>query len=447
MAARRARGSGSVTYDRQRKNYVGRLSVVIDGRRQRPSIVAGSRAEAWTKLRQLQADVLNAERNVQINRTSVGTYLTAWLSRLKIEASTISRYRSLLRNVESVPGFVTKRLDILGSCKGPGIILQFYDDLSAAGASASTVQKVHRMLHAAFEDARHLRTIAANPTDIPKKLKPRYFRPDVAPLSRHQEAALMNAVRGDRSEAIVFLALDAGMRQGELFALTWSDIDISAATVDVSKSVKEANGVLYIGPTKTKNRRVIDISPTTVAVLRQHRTALSEAGYSGTIVFPDQAGGLQRRQNFNRREFARILQLAEEHSGLSFAAVTFHHLRHTMATMLLADGAHIAAVSRRLGHSKVSTTLDYYAHVLPDSSGTLGVRFEQRVSVYEESGARAVLPEETALGKQLGKQDRSPASPGSKKPRQSLATTGFPNVPRDRIELSTPGFSDLCSTN
>jgi len=117
---------------------------------------------------------------------------------------------------------------------------------------------------------------------------------------------------------------------------------------------------------------------------------------------------------------------------VAFPDVTFHDLGHTTATMLLSDGVPIPVVSERLGHSKVSATLDFYAHVLPETKATLGDRFEQRLAAYE-----------TPLGKQLGKQDLSPSRPGRKKPRQSLATTGFPNVPRGRIELPTPGFSVL----
>lgn len=84
------------------------------------------------------------------------------------------------------------------------------------------------MLHAAFEDARHLGHVVANPCDVPKKAKPTYRRPEVVPLSREQEAALIDAARGDRYEGIVLLGLDSGARQGELFALTWDDVDFDA---------------------------------------------------------------------------------------------------------------------------------------------------------------------------------------------------------------------------
>jgi integrase len=136
----------------------------------------------------------------------------------------VSRYRSLARTVEGVSTFWNARLSTLGA----KAVLALYASLAESGPSASTSQNVHRMLHAAFEDARHLGHVVANPCDVPKKAKPTYRRPEVVPLSREQEAALIDAARGDRYEGIVLLGLDSGARQGELFALTWDDVDFDA---------------------------------------------------------------------------------------------------------------------------------------------------------------------------------------------------------------------------
>jgi hypothetical protein len=104
--------------------------------------------------------------------------------------------------------------------------------------------------------------------------------------------------------------------------------------------------------------------------------------------------------------------------------------------MLLADGVSIAEVARRLGHSKVSTTLDYYAHALPEDADQAAERFERRVAAY------------AAIGKQLGKQTPKPLPFTTHlKTPNPLRDGRLRNVPRARIELATPGFSDLCSTN
>lgn len=85
-----------------------------------------------------------------------------------------------------------------------------------------------------------------------------------------------------------------------------------------------------------------------------------------------------RRQNFNRREWLGVLKKAKL-SGMGF---TFHDLRHSSATMLLQNGESIASVSNRFGHSKVSATLDYYAHALPRDDARSADAFEKRLTQY-----------------------------------------------------------------
>jgi integrase len=216
----------------------------------------------------------------------------------------------------------------------------------------------------AFEDARHFGRLHRNPCDVLKKAKPVYVPPDVCPLDAKREAALLDAAAGDPFEALYRLALDTGMRQGELLSLTWEDTDFDKRRLDVRRSLKDDNGRLYIGETKTRHSR-------------GHLQPLDGggAGRPPSRSFgphrppiPDQRGGFIRRQNFARRRWQPLLSKAARESSLDFDGFTFHDLRHTCATMLLADGESIAEVSRRLGHSKVSTTLDHYAHALPENA-------------------------------------------------------------------------------
>jgi len=109
--------------------------------------------------------------------------------------------------------------------------------------------------------------------------------------------------------------------------------------------------------------------------------------------------------------------------------------------MLLAEGVPIATVSKPLGHTRVSTTLDYYAHVLPESRGTVGARFDERLRSYGSArpGGDMVLRSGLDALASVSKRLSAPM----KKARQDSIPTGFPNVPRGRIELPTPGFSVL----
>jgi len=230
------------------------------------------------------------------------------------------------------------------------------------------------LLHTAFEDARHLRRISFNPCDIPKKQKPKYESPDVNPFDEFQEAAFLAAVKGDENEAMYLLALDSGARQGELWALEWNDVDLKTGVIRIRQTLKDDGANLMIGPTKGKTERSLTISPTTLAALR----TLRRLDLSQELVFPNENGGYIRRQNFNRRDWARIIRKA----GLSGLGFTFHDLRHSCATMLLRNGETIPNVGKRLGHSKISTTLDYYAHALPQDDARPANAFEERIRRY-----------------------------------------------------------------
>jgi integrase len=114
------------------------------------------------------------------------------------------------------------------------------------------------------------------------------------------------------------------------------------------------------GPTKNKKSRRVELSAVAVEALREHYARMLKEGHAGsTYVFCDSQGGPLRRQNVLRRSLRPIFQAA------GIRPIRFHDLRHTCATLLMQGSIHPKVVSERLGHSKVSTTLEIYSHVLP----------------------------------------------------------------------------------
>lgn len=179
---------------------------------------------------------------------------------------------------------------------------------------------------------------------------------------------LLRTLTGHRLYALYALACATGMRQAELMGLRWPAVDLDAGTLLVREQlqrIKGADGKRQIhreDSTKNRKDRLILLSPELVEVLRAHAARQAEAqlihgeAYHGEdLVFtsedstPPETGALSR-------QFKRSLKRAE------LPDVTFHSLRHSAGSIMLAHGAQIVAVSEVLGHSSVAVTARLYAH-------------------------------------------------------------------------------------
>jgi len=179
----------------------------------------------------------------------------------------------------------------------------------------------------------------------------------------------LEVAKQDRLYALYALALTTGMRQGELLGLRWADVDLDRATVHVRQQLRrlKGEGMHFSEPKTARGRRTIALPDMAIDVLKLHRKAQLEARLAAgslwqdyDLVFPNQTGKPMERQNINRRSFLPLLDKA----GLP--RIRFHDLRHSAATLLLAQGVHPKVVQERLGHSQISLTMDTYSHVLPD---------------------------------------------------------------------------------
>jgi integrase len=187
------------------------------------------------------------------------------------------------------------------------------------------------------------------------------------PLSPEETRRFLQAARGDRLEALYALAVTTGMRQGELLALKWQDIDMENATLSVRRTLTRSGGRLLLGNPKTKkSRRTIHLTEASVRALREHLSRqmeeIEQLGdlYSDEgLVFTSEVGTLVNPSNLRRRSFARLLKRGE------LPTIRFHDIRHTCATLLFGRGVHPKHVQELLGHATVAITLDTYSHVIP----------------------------------------------------------------------------------
>ena len=205
--------------------------------------------------------------------------------------------------------------------------------------------------------------MARNPTDAVDP--PRNAHSEIQPLTAEQSRRPLKAAGGDRLGALYVLALTTGMRQGELLALPWRDVDLAQGKIQV-RGTLQRNGVVA-EPKTGKGRRQITLPAFVADALKRHRVRQNEerpaAGPAWTdrgLVFTNNVGGHLDANNLRHRAFPKLLDRA------GVPRIRFHDLRHSAATLLLGLGTNPKVVQELLGHSQISVTLDTYSHVLPN---------------------------------------------------------------------------------
>ena len=170
--------------------------------------------------------------------------------------------------------------------------------------------------------------------------------------------------------AIFRLLAFSGMRKGELLALNWGDIDFSAGTVSINKTLsRDASGKACINdtPKTSSSTRIVTLDAETMAVLGEwRRRQLNNVIYLGTskdnLVFPNQVTG----RHYNQVSFNQWSKNIAKLAGVK--AITPHGFRHTHASLCFAAGLSMQDVKERLGHSSITMTMDIYTHITQKQS-------------------------------------------------------------------------------
>jgi integrase len=277
-----------------------------------------------------------------------------------VSEGTYQRYERTYRN-HLVPFFAQLRLRELTAVH----LRAFKARKIEEGLNPNTVGVMQGVLSTALNQAVDDGLIPSNPASRVKKAATRGRAP-MRSLSQEEASRLLGAAVGTRDEALITLALRTGMRQGELAALRWEDIDLAVkASVTVRRSA-DTRTKTRVSTTKTGKERNIRIGPRTAEVLKAHRARQLEERMAARywadpgLVFPNTKGKIRRRDSV-MRSLRRFL----ERAGLP-AEVRFHDLRHTAGTLALRQGVPLHTVSKMLGHADPAMTLRRYAHVLED---------------------------------------------------------------------------------
>jgi integrase len=362
IKTRRGHGEGSIHRRRD-----GRWAATVDlgwvgGKRRRKFLYGTTRREVVEKL----ADAVQAQREGRLlpdERTTFAAFVNMWLSAVRpsLRPGTWQRYEQYAR-VHAVPTLGHRPLTKIG----PADVQLLYADRIASGCSPTTVGHLHRFLHRVFDQAVRWGMTSHNP--VAAVDPPRATRHSFVTLTPEQARMLLSALRGDPLRGLYVLALTTGMRQGELLAMRWADVDLSARRLAVRGTLRRNTGGGWTiqNPKTERSRRQVILSPFAVRALEDHRLLQNAvrlgagvAWEENDLVFPNQVGRPPSSQNLLQRHFYPLLE------RLSLPRIRFHDLRHTAATLLLAEGVHPKIVSEMLGHAQIGITLDLYSHVTP----------------------------------------------------------------------------------
>jgi integrase len=349
---------------------------------------AGKRRQKWITIKGTRRDAerelarLLHERHrgsfVEPSRLSFAEYIEQWLAfvQTRVAGKTFERYSEIVRK-HLIPALGQIPLTRLQPLAIQGYYAQALESGrrdGKGGLNPRTVLHHHRVLREALRQAVAWRLLAVNPCDAVQP--PRPPQRELAVPSDEQVRALLDGAISTRLYAPLLIAVGTGVRRGELLALRWSDLDMTAGTVAIRQSLEETiSGLSFKSPKTAKGRRVIALSPTLIAGLRKHRAAQAVerlalgAGYEEhALIFCEPDGRPWKPSKFTT-QFIELAARVRVRTHL-------HMLRHYHATALLKAGTHPKIVSERLGHATVGITLDTYSHALPNLQEAAAAAFE-----------------------------------------------------------------------
>lgn len=249
----------------------------------------------------------------------------------------------------------------------PAMLTKLLIDFQKAGYAHASAVKLYNILNGIFEMAFLDDSIPMNPMMKVKRPAPRKDEnmqdEGGKALTVEQLRSVLSSVAQEplKWQAYINLAADSGARRGELCGLWWSDVDWDAGTVTIRRNLQytPAKGIYTAAP-KNGKVRTVDVGPETLNLLRMLRTAQAQSCISQWVFTQDGSAEPMHPQSPTRyfMKFGKRYGIADFHP---------HKLRHSSASIAITNGADVASVSERLGHSDTAVTLRMYAHANEES--------------------------------------------------------------------------------
>jgi integrase len=302
---------------------------------------------------------IHQETFVDPSNIKLGDFLEKWKEqkKSKIEDSTYKRYERLCR-LQIIPGLGKMKLQKVST----SIVQEFIDTLvSENGFKRKTCLMVLTIVKDVFQLAIKKELVKVNPVqgiDLPKPNKPKIVIWD------REDINVFLSIRNNKHRGkyylAILMALFTGMRKGEILGLSWDKVDLNSGILYVEQ-ILESDGSGLSNKTKSKRFRQVMIPK----MLKQELLIHKE---DQRLKIPFNPHNLVFCTSRGKRVIPNTLNdvLDKFCSKLELPRMKFHDLRHTHATLMIKENVNIKVVQERLGHSKSSTTLDIYTHILPN---------------------------------------------------------------------------------
>lgn len=388
MAGKSASGSGTIrkkTIVRNGHEYIyweARYTAGYDpgtGKQIQRSISGKTQKEVAQKLKAVTAS-LDAGTYQTPSKMTVGEWMDLWTDEYLggVKPRTEDSYKSTVRN-QIKPAIGAIRLDALNA----HTVQRFYNGLGER-LSAKTIKNTHGILHKALQQAVANGYLRFNPADA--CIVPRAVRKELHPLDEAQIGTFLQAIKGQRFEALFTITLFTGMREGEVLGLTWDAVDLDKGTLLINKQLQKERrqgGEYRLVTTKNSKGRSITLAPFVLALMKDVRRQQYQWCLQNTpcwsnpmnLVFTDEIGN-HLMPHTVYHHFKAIV------AAMGCPDVRFHDLRHSYAVAAIRSGDDIKTVQENLGHATASFTLDIYGHVteqMKQASASRMERFIQNV--------------------------------------------------------------------
>ncbi|MFL0196956.1 tyrosine recombinase XerC [Clostridium sp. WILCCON 0269] len=372
--------SGGRSGDGKRKKYT--KTIKIDGKTE-----AEKKRKAEKELAKFIAEVEN-NSFIEPSKLTLKGFAEKWLkdyAEKNLAPKTLFRYKEII-NSRIIPALGHLKLDKIK----PLHLLEFYNNLQEdgirkdgkpGGLSAETIKYHHRILHVIFGTAVKWQLLNNNPAD---KVDPPKVKKNEADFYNEDEVQQLIYELDKTSEnefkykVAIILTLTSGMRLGELTGLKWGNIDFDKNTVYIVQSSQYLpdKGTFIKEPKNNTSIRTITLPEPAMNLLKKHKIHEDEKRLECGTLWNDtgfvftQWNGNPMYPSTPSKWFKKFL---EKHN---LRVITFHQLRHTSASLLINENMNIRAISKRLGHSNASTTLNIYTHALKSADEIAAVKLE-----------------------------------------------------------------------